>query len=84
MDHIKLIEKGSTIYILDVVDFSGQQLPNYEITVGEDILKSNDDYVNYNGDLVVSEKEVEDAVIDYIRHKYPKIHDYIIDYDDYV
>ena len=80
MNHIKLIEKGSTIYLLDVVDFSGQQLPNYEITLGEDILKSNDDYVNYNGDLVVSEKEVEDAVIDYIRHKYPKIHDYIIDF----
>lgn len=80
MNHIKLIEKGSTIYLLDVVDFSGQQLPNYEITVGEDILKSDDDYVNYNGDLVVSEKEVEDAVIDYIRHKYPKIHDYIIDF----
>lgn len=80
MNHIKLIEKGSTIYLLDVVDFSGQQLPNYEITLGEDILKSDDDYVNYNGDLVVSEKEVEDAVIDYIRHKYPKIHDYIIDF----
>lgn len=81
MNHIKFIEKGSTIYLLEVVDFSGQQLPNYEITVGEDILKSNDDYVNYNGDLVVSEKEVEDAVIDYIRHKYPKIHDYTIDYE---
>ena len=78
MNHIKFIEKGSTIYLLEVVDFSGQQLPNYEITVGEDILKSNDDYVNYNGDLVVSEKEVEDAVIDYIRHKYPEIHDYMI------
>ena len=80
MNHIKLIEKGSTIYLLDVVDFSGQQLPNYEITLGEDILKSDDDYVNYNGDLVVSEKEVEDAVIDYIRHEYPEIHDYMIDF----
>jgi hypothetical protein len=66
---------------LEVVDFSGQQLPEFEITLGEDILKSNDDYVNYNGDLVVSEKEVEDAVIDYIRHEYPEIHDYMIDYE---
>lgn len=81
MNHIKLIEKGATIYVLEVVDFSGQQLPEFEITVGEDILKSNDDYVNYNGDLVVSEQEVEDAVIDYIRHEYPEIHDYMIDYE---
>lgn len=80
MNHIKLIEKGSTIYVLEVVDYSGQQLPEFEITLGEDILKSNDDYVNYNGDLVVSEKEVEDAVIDYIRHEYPEIHDYMIDF----
>lgn len=81
MYHIKLIEKGSTIYVLEVVDFSGQQLPSFEITLGEEILKSDDDYVNYNGDLVVSEQEVEDAVIDYIRHEYPEIHDYMIDFD---
>ena len=81
MNHIKLIEKGSTVNVLEVVDFSGQQMPEFEITLGEDILKSDDDYVNYNGDLVVSEKEVEDAVIDYIRHKYPEIHDYMIDYE---
>jgi hypothetical protein len=80
MNHIKFIEKGSTIYVLEVVDFSGQQMPEFEITLGEDILKSDDDYVNYNGDLVVSEKEVEDAVIDYIRHEYPEIHDYMIDF----
>ena len=81
MNHIKLIEKGSTVNVLEVVDFSGQQMPEFEITLGEDILKSDDDYVNYNGDLVVSVKEVEDAVIDYIRHKYPEIHDYMIDYE---
>ena len=80
MNHIKLIEKGSTINVLEVVDYSGQRLPEFEITLGEDILKSDDDYVNYNGDLVVSEKEVEDAVIDYIRHEYPEIHDYMIDF----
>ena len=80
MNHIKLIEKGSTIHVLEVIDFSGQQLPAFEITLGEDILKSDDDYVNYNGDLVVSEKEVEDAVIDYIGYEYPEIHDYMIDF----
>lgn len=81
MEHIKLIEKGSTIYVLEVVDFSGQQLPSFELTVGEEILKSNDEYVNYNGDFVVSVQEVEDAVIDYIRYEYPEIHDYMIDYE---
>ena len=80
MNRIKFIEKGSTIYVLEVVDFSGQPLPEFEITLGKDILKSNDDYVNYNGDLVVSEQEVKDAVIDYISHKYPEIHDYMIDF----
>ena len=80
MNHIKLIEKGSTINVLEVVDYSGQRLPDFEITLGEDILKSNDDYVNYNGDLVVSEQEVKDAVIDYIGYKYPEIHDYMIDF----
>jgi hypothetical protein len=81
MNHIKLIEKGATIYVLEVVDFSGQQLPSFEITLGDEILKSDDDYVNYNGDLVVSEQEVEDAVIDYIRHEYPEIHDYMYMFD---
>ena len=81
MNHIKLIEKGATIYVLEVVDFSGKQLPAFELTLGDEILKSDDDYVNYNGDLVVSEQEVEDAVIDYIRHEYPEIHDYMIDYE---
>lgn len=81
MEHIKLIEKGNSVYVLEVTDFSGQQLPAFELTLGEDILKSDDDYVNYNGDLVVSEKEVEDAVIDYIRNEYPEIHDYMIDFE---
>lgn len=80
MNNIKLIKKGETIYVFGVIDFRGQQLPSFKITVGEDILQSNNEYVNYNGVLVIPEKEVEGAVIDYIRHEYPEIHDYIIDY----
>ena len=79
---VKLIEKGARVYVLEIEDFSGRQLPAFEITLGEDILKSDDDYVNYNGSLVVSEKEVEDAVIDYIRYEYPEIHDYMIDIEE--
>lgn len=80
MNNIKLIKKGETIYVFGVIDFRGQQLPSFKITVGKDILNSDDDYVNYNGSFVVSEKEVEDAVIDYIRYEYPEIRDYMIDY----
>ena len=78
MEHIKLIEKGDTVYIMEITDYSGQKLPDFEITLGEEILKSDEKYVNYNGSLVISEKEVEEAVIDYIRHEYPEIHDYMI------
>lgn len=77
--NIKLIEKGEVIGIHEVIDRNGQQLADFEITLGEDILKFDDDYVNYNGSLIVSDKEVEDAVIDYIRYEYPEVYDYMID-----
>lgn len=76
---IKLIEKGESIGIYNVVNSFGQQLPDFDITLGVDILKSDDNYVDYNGSLIVSEKEVEDAVIDFIRINYPEIYDYMID-----
>lgn len=69
-----LIKKGAKVFVMEVEYFSG-----LELVVGEDILKSDDEYVNFNGSLVVSEKYVEDEVIDYIRYVYPEIHDYIID-----
>lgn len=77
--NIKLIEKGEVIGIHEVIDRNGQQLADFEITLGEDILKFDDDYVNYNGSLIVSDKEVEDAVIDYMRCEYPEVYDYMID-----
>lgn len=77
--NIKLIEKGEVIGINDVFDRHGRQLADFEITLGVDILKFDDDYVNYNGSLIVSDKEVEDAVIDYMRYEYPEVYDYMID-----
>lgn len=82
MTKVKLIEKGARVLVMEVVDFSGRQLSDFEITLGEDILKSDEEYINYNGTLVVSDKEVEDAVIDYIRYEYPEIHDYMIDIEE--
>lgn len=77
-----LIKKGAKVFVMEVEDFSGQRLPDFELVVGEDILKSDDEYVNCNGSLVVSEKKVEDEVINYIRYVYPEIHDYMIDIED--
>jgi hypothetical protein len=62
---------------MEVEDFSGQRLPDFELVVGEDILESN------IGTLIVSYDEVEDAVVDYIRNVYPEIHDYMIDIESY-
>lgn len=72
-----LIKKGAKVFVMEVEDFSGQRLPDFELVVGEDILESN------IGTLIVSYDEVEDAVIDYIRNIYPEIHDYMIDIESY-
>ena len=72
----EFIEKGAKVFVMEVEDFRGQRLPDFELVVGEDILKSN------IGTLIVSYEEVEDAVIDYIRNEYPEIHDYMIDIEE--
>ena len=69
----EFIEKGAKVFVMEVEDFSGKRLPDFELVVGEDILKS------HIGTLIVTYDEVEDAVIDYIRNEYPEIHDYMID-----
>ena len=72
-----LIKKGAKVFVLEVEDFSGQRLPDFELVVGEDILVSSIET------LIVSYDEVEDAVIDYIRTEYPEIHDYMIDIESF-
>lgn len=79
---VKLIEKGTGILIYDIEDAFGRQLSEMEIVLGEDILKSDDDYDDYNGDLVVTERDVEDAIIDYMRFGYPEVHDYMFAIDE--
>lgn len=78
---VKLIEKGTSIWIYEIEDAFGRQLPEMEIVLGEDILKSDDNYQNYNGDLVIPEKEVEDAIYDYMADYYPEVHEYMYDID---
>ena len=72
-----LIQKGAKVFVMEVEDFSGQRLPDFELVVGEDILVSSIET------LIVSYDQVEDAVVDYIRTEYPEIHDYMIDIESF-
>lgn len=81
MGQIKLIEKGTNIYIYEIEDCFGRQMASFNILVDE-ILTSDDDYVDYNGTLVVEESKVEDAIIDFMRGNYPMVHDYMTDIED--
>lgn len=74
-----LIEKGEYILIYDIEDrFGNQFMADLELYVGEDILKSDDEYEIINGKLFISEKNVKEAIFDYMREKYPEVYDYII------
>ena len=72
-----LIKKGAKVFVMEVEDFSGQRMSDFELVVGEDILVSNTET------LIVSYDQVEDAVVDYIRTEYPEIHNYMIDIESY-
>ena len=78
----KVFEKGTTINIFEVVDKYGQQLLNFELTLGNNILKSDKCYINYNGSLIVSEEEVENAIREYMSNYYPMVYDYMVDIND--
>ena len=81
MGHIKLIEKGTNIYIYEIEDCYGRQMASFDILVDE-ILTSDDDYVDYNGTLVVEESEVEDALYEYMSRNYPMVHEFMFDIED--
>jgi hypothetical protein len=81
MGHTKLIEKGTNIYIYEIEDCYGRQMASFDILVDE-ILTADDEYVDYNGTLVVEESEVENALYEYMSRKYPMVHDYMFDIDD--
>ena len=81
MGQIRLIEKGTNIYIYEIEDCYGRQMASINILVDE-ILPNDDDYVDYNGTLVVEESEVEDAISEYMSRIFPMVHDYMFDIDD--
>lgn len=81
MGHTRLIEKGTNIYIYEIEDCYGRQMDSIDILVDE-ILTADDDYVDYNGTLVVEESEVENALYEYMSRNYPMIHDYMFDIEN--
>lgn len=78
---VKLIEKGTCIWIYNIEDAFGKQLPEMEIVLGEDILKSDDDYMSINGNMFTTVRDVEDAIIYYMSSNYPEVRDYMCDLD---
>lgn len=82
MNHIKLIEKGTTVYVYQI-DERGEQVNIFEPVLGKDILKSPDDYVDYNGSLIVSEQEVADAVNKYMEEEHPEVFEFMFEVSEW-
>ena len=78
----KYFEKGTYICVYNVEDKYGNKLPDVEINVGEEILKSDDDYDMKKGKLVVTISDIEDAIYDYMRYNYPEVYDYMFNIED--
>ena len=65
-----LIEKGTIIRISKILIEDFKLMPDFDIVVGKDILQSDDNYVNSNGTLFVSENDLNIAINMYMQNKY--------------
>ena len=68
-----LLKKGTIIRVVEAEDEDGNQIPGFDIMLGLDILKSNDDYFLYDGTLVTTKDEVLDAIAEYMDENYPDV-----------
>lgn len=74
---VKLIKKGTKVFIYGVKFYEeGVFTSEFDLVLGVDILKSDDDYCDYLGSQVVSEAEVEDAVRNYMDSISPEVYEY--------
>lgn len=75
---VKFIEKGSKVLIYGVKFFYEEEdLPSeFDLVLGVDILKSDDDYIDHLGSQVVSQAELEDAVRNYMDSISPEKYEY--------
>lgn len=76
------IKKGTIIYFYEIEDCHGQQLMDFDITLGKDILKSDEDYKYVKGNQVLMQSEVDKAISEYMTKHYPEVHDYMYDFDE--
>lgn len=79
---VKFIEKGAKVLIYGVKFFYEEEdLPSeFDLVLGVDILKSDDDYKDYLGSQVVSQAELEDAVRNYMDSISPEVYEYSYSY----
>lgn len=49
------------------------------MTVVVDILQSDDDYANHNGELFITYKQIDNAVVDYVVENYPEAYDFVFE-----
>lgn len=75
---MNLIKKGTKVFIYGVKFFYEEDVltSEFELVLGVDILKADDEYSDYLGSLVVSEAEVEDAVRNYMDSISPEVYEY--------
>ena len=75
---MNLIKKGTKVFIYGVKFFYEEDVltSEFELVLGVDILKSDDEYSDYLGSLVVSEAEVETAVRNYMDSISPEVYEY--------
>lgn len=74
---VNLINKGTKVFIYGVKFYEeGVLTSEFDLVLGVDILKSDDDYCDYLGSQVVSEAEVDDAVRNYMDSISPEVYEY--------
>ena len=81
----QLFKKGTDVFVYNIfVDgIDGQEKREFDLTVGADILQSDDEYVNKNGELFVTYKQIENAVINYVEKNYPESYDFMFEVCEY-
>ena len=79
---VNLIKKGTRVFIYGVKYFYEEDIitSEFELVLGVDILKFDDDYCDYLGSQVVSEAELEDAVRNYMDSISPEVYEYSYSY----
>lgn len=78
---VKLIKKGTKVLIYGVKYYEGDSFPSeFDLVLGVDILKSDDNYIDHLGSQVASQEEVEDAVRNYMDSISPEVCEYSYSY----